>query len=273
VPSRLGAMRLTDIRRRHVNQLAADLTAAGRGAVTVRRILTRLATILGTAAMDELISANPALGADRPALLDEPIRVWEPEDVREFLIRSSGQRLGPLFEIAVFTGLRRGEITGLRWSDVDLVAHKIIVRHNRVTVDGKIMEQTTKSKAGFRTVPLSDAATAALLGWQLRQAAEADAAQDAWQDTGHVFTLEDGSPLDPAYVTRLFQRIRRQGDPLPELSFHGLRCGRPDGSVGRRPVRHRLRRCGCRSGAPSLERSCGGPGGRRGRRRRAVPCA
>jgi len=185
--------------------------------------LTRLATILGTAARDELISANPALGADRPALLDEPVRVWEPEHVREFLIRGSRQRLGPLFEIAVFTGLRRGEITGLRWSDIDLVARKIVVRHNRVTVDGKITEQTTKSKSGFRTVPLSDAATAALLAWQLRQATEADAAHEAWRDTGHVFTLQDGRPLDPAYVTRLFQRLRRQGDPLPELSFHGLR--------------------------------------------------
>ena len=66
-------------------------------------------------------------------------------------------------------------------------------------------------------MPLSDG-DAALLAWQLRQAAEAEAAQEAWQDTGHVFTCEDGSPLDPAYVTRLFQRIRRQGEPLPELS-------------------------------------------------------
>jgi hypothetical protein len=68
----------------------------------------------------------------------------------------------------------------------------------------------TPLASGFRTCRYL---TAALLAWQLRQVAEADAAQDAWQDTGHVFTCEDGSPLDPAYVTRLFQRIRRQGDP------------------------------------------------------------
>jgi len=51
----------------------------------------------------------------------------------------------------------------------------------------------------------------------------AEAAAEAWIGDGHVFTLEDGRPLDPAYITRLFQRIRQQGEPLPPLSFHGLR--------------------------------------------------
>ena len=72
-------------------------------------------------------------------------------------------------------------------------------------------------------MPLSAAAVAALLSWQLRQAEERESAQEAWQTQGHVFTMEDGRPLDPAYVTRLFQVIRRQGEPLPELTFHGLR--------------------------------------------------
>jgi integrase len=56
--------------------------------------------------------------------------------------------------------------------------------------------------------------------WQLHQAGEREAAQEAWQSDGHVFTMEDGRPLDPAYVTRLFNKLR---DDLPELTFHGLR--------------------------------------------------
>jgi integrase len=48
-------------------------------------------------------------------------------------------------------------------------------------------------------------------------------AQEAWQTQGHVFTMDDGRPLDPAYITRLFQVIRTEGEPLPELTFHGLR--------------------------------------------------
>jgi integrase len=62
-----------------------------------------------------------------------------------------------------------------------------------------------------------------LLTWQLRQGQEREAAQEAWIGDGHVFTIEDGRPLDPAHVTRLFQKIRRQNEPLPGLTFHGLR--------------------------------------------------
>lgn len=72
-------------------------------------------------------------------------------------------------------------------------------------------------------MPLSDDAVAALLTWQLRQGEEREAAQEAWQTDGHVFTMEDGLPLDPAYVTRLFQKIRLAGEPLPGLTFHGLK--------------------------------------------------
>lgn len=98
------------------------------------------------------------------------------------------------------------------------------MRRSRVSVRGKILERTTtKTRAGLRTVPLSDAAVGALLSWQLRQAEEAEAAQEGWQTEGHVFTMEDGRGLDPSYVTRLFSILRRQGDELSPLSFHGLR--------------------------------------------------
>jgi integrase len=66
-------------------------------------------------------------------------------------------------------GLRRGEICGLHWADADLAGRTIVVRHNRVTVEGHVQEQTTKTRSGRRTVPLSDAAVAALLTRQLRQ--------------------------------------------------------------------------------------------------------
>ena len=65
-------MKLTDIRRYHVSEFRDDLLMAGRGTVTVRRILTLLGTIFASAVKDELISANPAQGAHKPALSDHP---------------------------------------------------------------------------------------------------------------------------------------------------------------------------------------------------------
>jgi integrase len=224
-PSALGRMKLTDIRLYQVQEFVADQTKAGRGTVTVRRLVTLLGTIFASAVKDELISANPARGVEKPKLEAERPDLWEPDQVRIFLDRCAQRRLGALFEVAVLTGLRRGEITGLRWSDVDLVARKVVVRRNRVTVNGRVQEQKApKTKAGLRTVALSDFATATLLAWQLRQAEEAENAAEAWQTEGHVFTMEDGRALDPAYVTRLFQKLRKgPGEELPVMSFHGLR--------------------------------------------------
>jgi integrase len=58
---------------------------------------------------------------------------------------------------------------------------------------------------------------------QLRQSEEREAAQEAWIGDGHVFTMEDGRPLEPQHVSRLFQKLRKQGEPLPEQTFHDLR--------------------------------------------------
>jgi integrase len=163
VPSRLGGMKLTEIRRSDVNLWVADLTKAGRGAVTVRRALATLQMIFSQAVRDEIIPTSPAIMIDKPAVADHRIEIWEPDTIMEFLERCGPHRLGPLFEVVVHTGLRRGEITGLHWSDVDLVARTITVRHNRVSVDGKVQETTyPKSRSGRRTVPLSDDAVSAL---------------------------------------------------------------------------------------------------------------
>ena len=125
-----------------------DLTKAGRGTVTVRRIVTLLGTIFASAVKDELISANPAQGADKPALSDrprEPLGAGQRAYVPRALRAAS---TGGTFEVAILTGLRRGEITGLRWSDVDLAERKIVVRRNRVSVRGRVVEQTDHQDQG-----------------------------------------------------------------------------------------------------------------------------
>lgn len=216
-PSALGRMKLTDIRRYHVSEFVDDQTKASRGTVTVRRLVTLLGTIFASAVKDELISTNPARDVDRPRLDRGPVHPWEPEQVRIFLQRCAQHRLGAVFEVAILTGLRRAEITGLRWGDVDLAKRTITVRRNRVTANGRVLEQTTtKTKAGLRTVALSDFAVATLLAWQLRQGQEAEEAAEAWHTHGHVFTMESGRALDPAYITRLFQKLRKcPGEELP----------------------------------------------------------
>ncbi|WP_442865373.1 tyrosine-type recombinase/integrase [Arthrobacter sp. B2a2-09] len=74
--------------------------------------------------------------------------MWEPAQVGAFLDVASEHRLGALFELAMFTGMRRGELLGLRWTDIDLPKRVITVRNKRVQTAGRILDQGTKTGHG-----------------------------------------------------------------------------------------------------------------------------
>ncbi|PPG61076.1 tyrosine recombinase XerC [Rathayibacter sp. AY1C5] len=103
-PSALGPMPLSTIRLQHINRFVAELSAAGRGDVTVRRIVAVLQAAMKAARM---IQENPAVGLDLPKIERAEANVWEPEEGRRFLDVAAGNRLGPLFELALYSGLRR----------------------------------------------------------------------------------------------------------------------------------------------------------------------
>lgn len=229
-PSALGAMKLQDIRRRHIQSFVDQLVDGGRGAVTIRRIIAVVQGALTSALREELIEDNPARDLDLPHVDQKEVTPWEPAQVGHFLDVATQHRLGALFEVAMFTGLRRGELIGLRWStDVDLERRELWVQNNRT----KAGDGDTKTKAGRRRVALDDQAVGALIGWQIAQQAERAAFEDSgmpWQDTGYVFTMEDGRPLKPQYATRLFDTLRAKAG-LPKVAdeggkaytFHGQR--------------------------------------------------
>lgn len=211
IPSRLAAMRLRDVRRGHVQAFVDDLVAAGRGAVTVRRVVAVIQGALSSAVRDELIDETPARLLELPAVDAQEFKPWEAAQVGHFLDVAAGHRLGALFEVAVFTGLRRGELLHLAWTDVDLARRELRVRRD-----------TTKTDAGKRRVALDDRAVGALVAWQFAQEAERAAWGKAYADSGLVFTYEDGRPLKLQYATRLFDKLRVAAG-LPEMTLHGLR--------------------------------------------------
>ncbi|ALD13135.1 tyrosine-type recombinase/integrase [Clavibacter capsici] len=221
-PSALGRMKLEDIRRFHVSGLVDDLVAAGRGATTVRRIIAVVQGSLRAAYDDHLIELNPAAGVKLPRVETKDFEPWKPEQVGRFLDVAGEHRLGAMFELAMFTGLRRGELLGLRWTDVDLTQRLLVVQNNRTQAGADIVETSPKTRTGRRTVDLGDRASGALLAWKLTQRAEEDVWGDAYERSGYVFTYEDGSPLKPQYATRLFDKLRVQAG-LPKMTFHGQR--------------------------------------------------
>lgn len=219
----LGNVKLADLRRHHVDRFIQALVADGRGATTVRRIHATLSSALGAAEKLDLVDMNPASKIALPAQNRQRITVWEPEQVREFLDIASEHRYGVIFEVAVFSGLRRGELAGLRWVDVDLTRRELVVRQQRVQAGRTVVEGAIKTSSGQdRRVSLNDAAVGALVAWRLKQDQERAAWAEAWNDTGYVFTRENGNPVRPAHISRVFDElVARSG--LPSSTFHGLR--------------------------------------------------
>lgn len=221
-PSALSRMALTDIRRHHLNEFLSGLSEAGRGAVTVRRVAAVLQGSLRAAARSHRIDHNPATELELPTVEKHKVGIWEPNQVGVFLDVASEHRMGALFELAMFTGMRRGELIGLRWADVDLAKRVITIRNNRVQAAGRVLDQGTKTESGARTVDLDDRSAGALISWQIQQSAEREAAREAYTPTAYVFTMEDGRPLKPQYATRLFELLRLRAG-LPKMTFHGQR--------------------------------------------------
>lgn len=219
----LGEKLLKDLQRADVAAFVRRLQDDGRGATTVRRIHAVLSSALADAVQDGLLVENVAKGARLPRVDRQRVEVWTPAQAGAFLETVAEHRLGALFELAILTGMRRGELVGLRWSDVDLLTRTITVTTQLVVTSSGVVEGTVKTDAGQgRRVPLSERAVSVLMGWRLRQEADAEEWADAYQESGRVFTWEDGRAYRPDYVSKLFRTLT-EGKELPPMHFHSLR--------------------------------------------------
>ena len=170
----------------------------------------------------QLISVNPALQVELPRQDRKAAAVWTPAQLSEFLTAIRTDRLYALYHLVALTGLRRGEVLGLRWSDVDLERRLLFINQQVVQVGRATHIGPPKTSRGRRVVPL-DAGTAALLELHRREQQQGRQVWGAaWTGTGMVFTREDGTPLSPDYLTRRFKSLVKTAG-VPPIRFHGLR--------------------------------------------------
>lgn len=144
-------------------------------------------------------------------------------EARQFLDAARADRLHALYELALRTGLRKGEILGLHWEDLDLRTGTASVQRSlQRTRTGGLTHLPTKTRASERRVALPTECVRSLKEHKERQAKEREAAGSAWQDSGLVFSTPAGRPLDPANLTRRFRSfLNRVG--LRLIRFHDLR--------------------------------------------------
>jgi integrase len=203
----------------------AFLNRKREGGLSARRVQMLHAVLrraLRTAEEWGMLSRNVARLAHPPRVPKHEIRPLTPEEAHQLIETSAEDRLRALWIAALGTGLRQGELLGLRWDDVDLEARRLRVCHTLARVDGKLVLLEPKTDRSRRTIMLPEVVVAALSAYRTRQKMERLVAGSRWIDSGHVFTTTIGTPLETAGVTRAFQRaLTRAG--LPKSRFHDLR--------------------------------------------------
>jgi integrase len=148
-----------------------------------------------------------------------------PDEVRRLLEAASGDRLEALYVLAINTGMRRGELLGLKWSDVDLEGGRLSIRRTLTRTDNgkRVTLGEPKTKGSRRTVRLTQRAIEALRSHLERQLGDIEAAGDLYYDRGLVFTTETGTPINPSNLRqRSFAPLLKRAG-LPHIRFHDLR--------------------------------------------------
>jgi len=218
----IGHLPLQRLAPGHLNTLYADLLERGLSARTVLHVHATIRRALADATRWGLVPRNVALLASPPRPARTELQVWTAADLRAFLAFVEDDRLYGLWLLAASTGMRRGEVLGLQWPDVDFGRARVAVRRSLVTVGHQVVVSEPKTAKGRRSVALDPATVAGLKAWRKHQTAERLAWGPAWTDSGLVFTREDGRPLHPREVTRAFSRhVLAAGVPI--IRLHDLR--------------------------------------------------
>ena len=196
---------------------------------SVRSYKSILYAVFNQAIIDGLIKTNPVLGVSvhgkKNQDYSEEMLFLTEEEIRDLLhfISMHYPRLLGIAFIGAYYGLRRSEILGLKWSAIDFEKKTITINHTVVRVKTTSASDTTKTHSSRRALNLFDTAEKCLLKIYREQEENKAFFQGDYKNTGnYIFTWEDGSPYDPNYISKLFQKATKKFG-RPEISLHKLR--------------------------------------------------
>lgn len=210
----LGPTKLNRLTVATLQAFINEQVSAGRSANMVAKMRIVLGAALTQAQREELIPSNPARLLRLPRLSTREIQPWTADQAQQFLRAAAGDPLYPAFVLIILYGLRRGEVVGLRWRDIDYPRSLLRVQQQVQRVDGQLRQVPVKTQAGQRELPLLELAASVIAG---------QAASDEHRNPDAlIFQTRFGQPVEPHNLARSFQRIREQAG-LERITLHHLR--------------------------------------------------
>lgn len=222
----IGDIPMRRLRADHLDDLYEHLATSGgrQGTGLAPKTIAEVHVIVRAALDDgvarEIVSRNVAchLRSRRRPTAQSTARSWTAQELHQFLGAASPQRLYPALHLAAHTGMRRGEVVGLRWADLDTARSRLSISRSLQNVGGKPVEFGVKTRTSRRTVELDRHTLDVLVRWRRRlQRDRLPHGPDDW-----MFCNSNGRFLNPESLTQLFDRIVKRSE-LPRIRFHDLR--------------------------------------------------
>ena len=193
-----------------VERVEAKQQPKGLSAKTVRNINQVISSAMDFAVAQKIIPENPCKAVALPKVEHKEMQTIPAEQLQAFLQEAKATGVYEMYYIELATGLRRGELLGLKWTDIDWKNGIIKVRRQVARVDGKIIEAPLKTKNSYRTVTIS------------QQAIEVLKQQKEKPNDEYVFPSPNGGPISPDSVNNMLKRVLARAG-IPKVRFHDLR--------------------------------------------------
>jgi len=225
----LPAQKLT---KTHVDNLVTELVAGGTvtakgrtrrpwSPVAVNKVIAGIDQVFTDALAQGIVHTNVAAKVARVSNIRKDVATFTADEVEQLRAHFAKDRSGHAWELALY-GLRRGEIAGLRWSDIDLESSTLVIANNRVSAGGATVENDPKSQASRRELPLPSRLVRVLRAAKKRQTTERLALGEHYGEGKYVVCNEIGEPYNPAVLSRYWaDAVAAAG--VRHIKLHGAR--------------------------------------------------
>ena len=194
-----------------INRVESKRQPKGLSPKTVRNIHQIIASAMKLAKEQKIIATDPTVGCALPKLEHREMKTLPVEQLTSFLREAKDSGIFEMYYVELATGLRRGELLGLKWEDIDFEYGNLRVKRQIARINGEVMEAPLKTKNAYRTLPLAEDTIAVLK--QPRK----KAGSSPW-----VFPGPTGGPISPDSVLHMLHRVLKRAG-LPRVRFHDLR--------------------------------------------------